>query len=311
MPLHPVAQRLLDDAAASDQLNSHLLPLAVARENFEKLFESLPVEEVRSVEDLSVDTVDGRLPVRLYRSNAPSTTTPLICFIHGGGWQMGSIDSHDGICRAIANETGFTVLSVGYRQPPEYKFPIAPQDCYDALSWAVRSASTLNIDPTRVAVVGDSAGGNLAAAVALQARDNGSPTIACQVLIYPATTFDLERGFNREFEGYVLYRDELQWHKDAYFAFPDDSNSDYASPLDADLAGLPPTFVLTAEYDPLAIAGNALVDKLLADGVRTDHREYEGMIHGFVQFPDLFDTATTAVTDVAEFLRSHLLEGGE
>jgi acetyl esterase len=309
MPLHPVAQQLLDDAAASDQLNSHLLPIAVARANFEKLFGSLPVEDVRSVEDLTADTVGGRIPVRLYRSSAPSATTPLIFFIHGGGWQMGSIDSHDGICRTIANGTGYAVLSVGYRQPPEHKYPTAPQDCYDALAWAVSNAPSLGIDPTRVAVVGDSAGGNLAAAAALQSRDNSRPAIACQVLIYPATTFDLEKGFNREFEGYVLFRDELQWHKDAYFAFADDSTSDYASPLNADLAGLPPTFVLTAEYDPLGVAGSALVDKLLADGVKTDHREYDGMIHGFIQFPDLFDTATTAVRDVAEFLRSHLAEG--
>jgi len=309
MPLHPVAQQLLDDAAASDQPNCHLLPVAVARANFENLFGSLPVEHVSSVEDLTATTDDGELPVRLYKPATAGTTTPLVFFIHGGGWQMGSISSHDGICRAIANSTGYAVLSVDYRQPPEHKYPAAPHDCYGALIWTVTNAATLGIDPTRVAIAGDSAGGNLAAAVALQARDNIGPRIACQVLIYPATTFDLDKGFNDEFEGYVLFRDELEWHKDAYFNCAEDAVSGYASPLNADLTGLPPTFVLTAEYDPLGVAGVALADKLLADGVKTAHRQYDGMIHGFIQLPDLFEAATAAVMDVADYLRAHLADG--
>lgn len=309
MPLHPIAQQLLDDAAASAQPNCHLLPVAVARANFETMFGALPVEDVSSVEDLNATTADGQVPVRLYKPTTADTTTPLVFFIHGGGWQMGSISSHDGICRAIANATGYAVLSVGYRQPPEHKYPAAPRDCYDALVWAVANAATLGIDPGRVAIAGDSAGGNLAAAVALQARDNQGPRIVCQVLVYPATTFDLDKGFNDEFEGYVLFRDEIQWHKDAYFNVPEDAESGYASPLNADLAGLPATFVLTAEYDPLGVAGHALADKLIADGVKTDHRQYDGMIHGFIQFPDLFDAATAAVTDVAEYLCAHLADG--
>ena len=309
MPLHPVAQKLLDDAAASGQPNSHLLPVTVARANFENLFGSMPVEDVASVEELDATTTDGQVPVRLYRPAAAGIGSPLVYFVHGGGWQMGSISSHDGICRAIANATGYAVLSVGYRQPPEHKYPAAPHDCYDALVWAVTNAATLGIDPTRVAIAGDSAGGNLAAAVALQARDNAGPRVACQVLIYPATTFDLDKGFNDEFEGYVLFRDEIQWHMDAYFHCAEDAVFGYASPLNADLTGLPPTFVLTAEYDPLGVAGDALADKLLADGVKTDHRQYDGMIHGFIQFPDLFEAATAAVTDVAEYLRAHLAEG--
>ncbi|MGE0170363.1 alpha/beta hydrolase [Nocardioides sp.] len=309
MPLHPVAQQLLEDAASSDQPNSHLLPVAVARANFENLFGSLPVEDIASFEDLNAATADGQVPVRLYKPNTAGAATPLIYFIHGGGWQMGSLDSHDGICRAIANATGYAVLSVGYRRPPEHKFPAAPHDCYHALAWAVANAATLGIDPERVAIVGDSAGGNLAASVALQARDKGGPGIACQALIYPATTFDLDRGFNAEFEGYVLFRDEVQWHKDAYFTHAEEAESDYASPLNADLAGLPPTLVLTAEYDPIGIAGVALADRLVTAGVRTDHRQYEGMIHGFIQFPGLFNDATAAVADIADHLRAYLDEG--
>lgn len=312
MPLHPIAQQLVDDAEASDQPNSHLLPLAEARANFEAMFAALPVEDVASVEDLTAAIFHTDLPVRLYRPAAATgtRTTPLVLYIHGGGWQMGSLDSHEGICRAIANATGYAVLSVGYRRPPEHKFPAAPHDCYSALVWAVDNADGLGIDPARISVAGDSAGGNLAAAVALQARDNDGPDIACQVLIYPATTFEVDRGFDLAYEGYVLFRDELLWHKDAYFSAAEDASADYASPLNADLAGLPPALVITAEYDPIRIGGDAFADKLIASGVKTDHRQYAGMIHGFVQFPGLFEEATDAVERLAEFIVAHTAGAG-
>lgn len=305
MPLHPVAQQLLDDAASSDRPNSHLLPVETARANFEEMFAGLPVEDVMSVEDFVVPSDGEGLPVRMYKP-AVDGSSPLVVYLHGGGWQMGSIDSHDGLCRAIANESGCAVLSVGYRRPPEFKFPVAPHDCYAALTWAVVNAHQLGIDPSRIAVAGDSAGGNLAAAVSLLARDDNGPALVCQVLVYPATTFDLDRGFDLDLEGFVLFRDEVQWHKDAYFARPGDAECDYASPLDADLAGLPPALVITAEYDPLAAAGEALVDRLSTQGVATEHRRYGGMIHGFVQFPQLFDEAVEAVSDIALYLRRHL-----
>lgn len=308
MALHPVARQLLDEAAASDQPNSHLLPLAVARANFESLFASLQVEQVAAVED-QIAVIDHReIPVRIYRP-AGTVSSALVIYIHGGGWQMGSLDSHDGICRSLANASGCAFLSVGYRQPPEHKFPAAPDDCYGALLWAVQNAAALGIDTARIAVAGDSAGGNLAAAVALRARDEGGPFLACQILVYPATTFDLDVGFDTALDGYVLFRDEVQWHKDAYFGNEEDAASVLASPLDADLAGLPPTLVLTAEYDPLCVAGVAFAKKLAAAGVRTEHREYEGMIHGFIQFPGLFEDATAAVADVSRFLRANLAGG--
>ncbi len=308
MPLHPVAQQLLEDAAASDQPNSHLLAVEVARANFESLYTSLPIEQVASVAHLTATATHGDVPVRLYRPTADDVS-PVVVYLHGGGWQMGSLDSHDGICRAIANASGYTVLSVEYRRPPEHKFPAAPLDCYGALRWAVENADALRIDPARVAVAGDSAGGNLATAVALQARDHGGPALACQVLVYPATTFDLDVGFDPAFEGFVLFRDEVQWHKNAYFGSEEDAASAHASPLNADLAGLPPTLVLTAEYDPLGVAGVALAEKLAAADVKTEHRRYDGMIHGFIQFPGLFEDATAAVEDVAGFLRAHLAGG--
>lgn len=306
MPLHPVAERLLAEAAASDQPNSHLLPIEEARANFESVFGSLPVEDVASVRDLTATTPLGDIPVRLYKPAEAGSPLPLVLYIHGGGWQMGSLDSHDGISRAIANASGYAVLSVDYRRPPEHKFPAAPDDCFAALRWAVDRASELGVDPALVALAGDSAGGNLAAAVALRARDEQGPTLVCQALIYPATTFDLDAGFDMDYEGFMLFRDEIQWHKDAYFASEWEALLEHASPLNADLQGLPPTLVVTAEYDPIAVAGTAFVEKLISQGVKTDHRAYAGMIHGFIQFPGLFEDASVAVADVATFLRAHL-----
>ncbi|WP_432990190.1 alpha/beta hydrolase [Dactylosporangium sp. CA-233914] len=309
MPIHPVAQQLLDEAKASDRPNSHLLPIEVARVNFEAAFGALRVEEIHAVEDLVAPTADGEVPVRLYTPIDAGRELPLVVYFHGGGWQMGSIASHDGICRAIGNASGVAVLSVEYRRPPENTFPAAPEDCYAALAWAVDHAARLGIDGTRVAVAGDSAGANLAAAVALMARDRGGPRLSCQALIYPATTFDVDLGFDLGFEGYVLYRDELLWHRNAYFAKESDASTPYASPLIADLTDLPPTLVLTAEYDPIHAQGELYAESLQRAGVEVLFRRYDGMIHGFAQFPALFEQAGEAVEQVARFVDDHLRRG--
>ncbi|MER6175286.1 alpha/beta hydrolase [Streptosporangium sp. NPDC001681] len=309
MSLHPVAANLLKEAAKSGRPNSHLLPIEEARSNFEATFAALPVEDVAATEDLVVPGTRHEIPVRVYRPDVARAITPLVVYLHGGGWQMGSLDSHDGICRAIANRTGFVILSVEYRRPPEHPFPAAPDDCYAAFVWAVENAEQLGIDPARVALAGDSAGGNLAAAVALRARDQDGPALAGQMLFYPATTFDLELGFDLEFEGLMLFRDEVQWHKDAYFTSPDDALSPQASPLGADLAGLPPTLVITAEYDPIRPQGELFAGRLAEAGVPVQHRRYPGMVHGFAQFPTLFDDANEAVDQAAEFLRERLADG--
>jgi acetyl esterase len=301
-----VAADLLEQAAASGRPNAHLLPIAEARANFEATFAALPVEEVPSVEDLVVPRAPDGIPVRLYRPEAARESGPLVVFLHGGGWQMGSIESHDGICRALANRTGYRVLSVGYRRPPEHPFPAAPDDCYAALVWAVENAERLGVDGSRVALAGDSAGGNLAAALTLRARDSDGPTLAGQVLLYPATTFDLEVGFETEFEGLMLFRDEVLWHKDAYFTDASDASSPYAAPLAADLGGLPPALVITAEFDPIRPQGELYAERLAAAGVPTQHRRFSGMVHGFAQFPTLFDEADEAVLLVAEFLNERL-----
>lgn len=306
MPLHPVAAKLLAESAQSGRPNAHHLPIEEARANFEATFAALAVEEIAFTRDLVAVADNQDVPVRIYRPEGAGQRSPLITYFHGGGWQMGSLESHDGICRALANRTGYVVMSVAYRRPPEHVFPAAAEDCSAALAWAVHRADELGIDPSRVAVAGDSAGGNLAAAVTLRARDEDGPAIKAQVLLYPATTFDLDLGFDLDFEGMILFRDEVQWHKDAYFARADDADSPWASPLSANLTGLPPALVITAEYDPIRPQGELYAEKLTRCGVPTTWQRFDGMVHGFAQFPMLFDEAETAVQRAATFLTGHL-----
>ncbi|MGP3533435.1 alpha/beta hydrolase [Microbacterium sp. RD1] len=308
MPLHPVAADLLRQSAESGRPNAHLLPIEQARENFEATFAALPVEPIAQIEDLSIPAGSHDIPARRYVPATAQPGAPLVVYLHGGGWQMGSLDSHDGICRALANRTGMTFLSVEYRRPPEHPFPAAPDDCYTAWEWAAAASGRLGTDPTRVAIAGDSAGGNLAAAVTLRARDSGGPAPAAQVLLYPATTFDLERGFDLAYEGVMLYRDEVQWHKEAYFTDPEHAVDAQAAPLDADLTGLPPALIITAEYDPIRPQGELYAAKLAAAGVEVQQSTYAGMVHGFAQFPMLFDEAAHAVDEIAAFLRGRLLD---
>jgi acetyl esterase/lipase len=305
--LDPKAQALLDEIRASGRPNAHLLPVSQARANFEALYASLgagrPVQEER---DLEVPVPGARIPARVYRPAADGPL-PLVVYFHGGGWLLGSIDSHDVVCRALANASGAVVTSVGYRLAPEHKFPTAVTDAYNGTRWLAENAGDLGADRNRVAVGGDSAGGNLAAVVALEARELTRPRLAFQLLVYPVTTTDLGRGFDPEYEGFFLYRDELLWHQEHYLRTPEDGRSPLASPLDApDLRGLPPAFVLTAECDPLRPQGEAYAARLHEAGVAVELKQYPGMIHGFFGLDMLFDVAATAMTDAGEALRRAL-----
>ncbi|MFI5428895.1 alpha/beta hydrolase [Aeromicrobium sp. UC242_57] len=276
----------------------------MARANFEANFAALPVDQIHKVEDFVATAPGVDIPLRMYRPS-DAQALAVIVYFHGGGWQMGSIDSHDGICRSLANATGSAVISVGYRRPPESRFPTAPHDCFAALTWIVGHACELGVDARRLALAGDSAGGNLAAAVAILARNGEGPVISCQALIYPATTFDLDVGFDMDFEGVVLMRDEVLWHRGAYFEDEADAASPLASPLGSDLDNLPSTLVITAEYDPLHRQGELFHEALVAAGVDSTLRPFAGMIHGFAQFPMLFDEADAAIAEIGEFISKH------
>jgi acetyl esterase/lipase len=285
----------------------HLLPVEEARRVFDAECAALgPGEDVASVVDVAIEVAGGvRVPARVYRP-LPGTL-PVVVYFHGGGWVLGSIDSHDVACRALANASGAVVVSVGYRRGPEHRFPTAVEDAYAATRWVVDRASSLDVDASRLAVAGDSAGGNLATAVALLARDRGAPSIAFQLLVYPVTTTDLAAGFDIAYEGVFLYRDEMQWHQDNYLASPRDRHDPLVSPLDAaDLRGLPPALVITAGCDPLHAQGELYARALADAGVAVEHVEYPGMVHGFFQLPGVLDDGRAAVERAGAALREGL-----
>jgi acetyl esterase len=272
--------------------------------------QSMPPAEpppIHSVSNTSVPGPAGAIPVRLYRPNA-TARLPLIVYFHGGGFVLCDLDSHDALCRSIANATGFAVASVAYRLAPETRFPEPLEDCYAALVALVARADEWGFDPARVAVCGDSAGGNLAAAVALLARDRKGPRLRHQGLVYPVTDAACDTDSMRELAtGYMLSRESMQGFWNCYLARPADAADGRASVLRVrDLSGLPPATVVTAELDPLRDEGEAYADRLRDAGVPVVGRRYLGMIHGFVSMPAVTPLADRAVADLAQDIRAAL-----
>lgn len=293
MPLHPVAAQMVEDAKTG-RPNAHLLPVEEARANFESDFGSLPKPPIARSEDVEIPVRDNMIPGRvLADTTAPGA--PLLVFFHGGGWLLGSIDSHDMMARKIAIATGCVVLSVGYRRGPDSRFPTATDDALDAVRWAVANADALGADASRLVLAGDSAGGNLAAVTAIRCRDEGGPAVTHQLLIYPVTTCDLEIGFDPEWEGVMLYRDEMLWHQEHYLPGPEARTDPHVAPLLADLAGLPPATVVLGECDPIRPQGRLYAEALVAAGVPVQVEEYAGLVHGFFGLEMLFPEAVEAM----------------
>lgn len=305
MPLDPQAQALLDQMAKLGVPPFHKLTVEEARRNMAAVYRGEP-QDVKRVEDRRIPGPGGEIPVRIYTPES-APPLPLVVFFHGGGWVIGDLDSHDVLCRQIANGAGAVIVAVDYRLAPEHKYPAAAEDCYAATVWAVENAAAIGADPERVAVAGDSAGGNLAAAVPLMARDRGGPRLRYQVLAYPVTDFSFEsRSYVENAEGYGLGRDSMAWFWNHYLPGEAAGADPVASPLRAkDLGGLPPALVLTAEYDPLCSEGDAYADRLREAGVPVEHRRYEGLIHGFLSRPQL-DRGQAAVREMNEALRRAL-----
>jgi len=229
-----------------------------------------------------------------------------LVYFFGGGWTLGQIDTCDGICRRLTNLVGCTVIAAGYRLAPEHKFPAAVQDCLAAVHWVSSHASELKVDPERIAVGGDSAGGNLAAVVALQA---GS-ALCAQLLVYPNTLYGSDTASMRENDDPVLFnRRSVQWYWQHYLASAEDGRDPRASPLLAtDHSGLPPALVITAEYDPLRDEGEQYAEQLRAAGVPVELTRYDGMMHGFFTMSGVLDGGRQAVGQAAEFLRTRFGE---
>ena len=302
MPLDPQAIAVLKQMANAPPVNT--LTPEQARINFEaRPREAGP--EVAKVEDCSVPGTGGGIPVRIY-TPAGTGPFPAVLWFHGGGWVVGSIDGQDAACRHLANASECVVVSVEYRLAPEAKFPEPLEDCYVATAWVAANASSFNADGGRVAVGGASAGGNLAAAVALLARDRGRPTLSHQLLAYPVTDRSFDTGSYRQFgDGYGLTRAAMEWYWQQYLADEADAGNPLAAPLQAaDLSGLPPALVMTAEFDPLRDEGEAYAGRLNAAGVAARCIRYDGLIHGFFGRLSEFDKAKDAVADAAAALKA-------
>ncbi|PZW37584.1 acetyl esterase [Humitalea rosea] len=262
-----------------------------------------PPAEVAEIRDLLAPGPHGPIPLRLYRGVA-ATVTPVLLFFHGGGWVIGDLQTHDGVCRHLAAGAGCTVIAVDYRLAPEHKFPAAVNDAIAALVWVNEQAKTLGIDPARIAVGGDSAGANLAAVLALMARDGAVPPVLWQMLLYPALDLSLSQdSYRRMGEGYVLTTATMAWFRDHYLRSDADVEDWRASPLRAeDLSNLAPALVLTAGHDPLVDEGEAYASRLRASGVAVEQRRYPGQMHGFLTMGKVLPTATAALDDLAQAL---------
>jgi acetyl esterase len=264
-------------------------------------------EVVGEVRDESVPGPSGDISVRVYRP-AADEALPVLAYAHGGGFVFCDLDSHDGLCRNIANLIPAVVISVEYRLAPENRWPSAAEDVYTVTRWAAHNAEAFGGDTRRIAVGGDSAGGNLAAVTALMARDRGGPSLSGQLLLYPMITADFDTESYRLFgRGYYNPKPALQWYWDQYVPSDLDRQNPYASPLHADLAGLPPAVVVIAGHDPLRDEGIAYADALDAAGVPTTRCPYEGGVHGFMTMP-MLDVAHQARRQACSEL-AQLLDG--
>lgn len=298
MPLDSIARQYLDQIARVNPPAVETLSPEEARAQMTPPARPLP--EVAHIEQRRIGGPGGDIPLRIYtpatRTLDPGDGRPLLLFFHGGGWVVGDLETHDGLCRHLANASGAVTVAVDYRRAPEHKYPAAAEDAYAATLWAARNASELGAE-NRLVVAGDSAGGNLAAVAALMARDRGGPPLAQQVLLYPVTDCAFDTPSYLEYaEGFFLTRSAMKWFWEQYVSTPQQALEPYASPLRcADLSGLPPAVVLTAECDVLRDEGEAYAARLQQAGVPVELRRFPGMIHGFVRRTDVFPQALEAI----------------
>jgi acetyl esterase len=264
--------------------------------------------ELKSIEPLAIPSPAGSIPARVYtplKLRKANDLAPCLVFFHGGGWVIGNLDSHDVVCRKLADEGQLVVISVDYRLAPEHKFPAAVDDAVAATTWLAGHAGQLGIDASRLMVGGDSAGGNLAAVVAISARDNG-PALAGQVLIYPAVDFAMKHPSHSEPETSVLLTHSvIKWFSAHYLNHAADGDNGRASPARVtSLAGLPPAYVLTAGADPLRDEGVEYAEHLRQAGVAVTYRHFPGQFHGFFTMGKLLPQANVAASDIGAWLRA-------
>ena len=308
MPLHPQVRAMLDQMEESGLPQLNELPPVDARAQAKLLTELVgPGPEVAHLSEFSIPTSGGEIPARRY---VPADAAGVILWIHGGGWVICDLDTHDAMCRLLANESGCEVVAVDYRLAPEHPFPAPLDDCWDALRWVAEQAGE-----QPVIVAGDSAGGNMAAVCALRARDRGGPELALQVLVYPATSGDLTTqscaAYGSGPDTFLTVAD-MEWFWDHYVGDAGDDSSPEFRPLRAhDHSGLPPTIVVTAEYDPLRDDGFAYAKAVRAAGVPVTHHHYEDVVHAFFSLVNLLDRGNEAVAQVGADIRAAVARQAE
>jgi acetyl esterase len=284
----------------------HTLTPAEARETRNPVFVELggPPSAVEKVQDMQIPGHAGQIPIRVYTPQGKAPF-PVLVYFHGGGWVICNLDTHDAVCRFLSKEVPCVVVSVDYRLAPEHKFPAAAEDAYAATCWVAENSDRIGVDPARMAVAGDSAGGNLAAVVCLMARDKAGPPLMYQVLVYPVTDLSsMDTPSYREHgQGYILTSDSMKYYRGHYLDRDKDALSPYASPLLAkDLRGLPPALVITAEFDVLTDESKAYADRLKEADVPVKYSCYQGMIHAFYSMAGVVDRTRDALRETAEAL---------
>jgi acetyl esterase len=299
MPVDSELQPILDLLSAGPRLDQ--VPLEVLRQG--SAIPTIQWVPVASVVNRKIATPDGDLPVRIYHPRL-DRQLPILVYFHGGGFVLGNLDTHDSVTRSLAVGADCIVISVDYRLAPEHRFPAAVDDCVAAVRWVHLHAAEIGADPMRIALGGDSAGGNLATVVALRLRDEGDPALAGQLLVYPMTQLraPIEGSMAAKGEGYFLTASGVAWFENLYIGDSGHASHPHASPLLArDLSGLPPALVITAEFDPLCDQGEAYASRLSEAGVATTHSRYAGAIHGFFGMPATI--GRRAVAEAANWLK--------
>lgn len=307
MSLDPILKGLLDQMSANPMPKIWEIPPAAGREMYKGMAAMLDPQNVPigKVEDRKIPGPGSEIPIRIYTPvGGGAGALPAVVFFHGGGFVIGDLSTHDALCRQLANEAKARVIAVDYRLAPEHKFPAAADDCFAALSWVASQASTIGVDANRIAVCGDSAGGNLAAVVCQLAKKAGGPHIVYQVLMYPTTIAHAQTGSMKMFEkGYFLEREGMDWFFDAYVPAGQDLKDPKLAPFWGDVKGLPPAYVITAGFDPLKDEGKQYADKMAAAGVPVTYKDYPAMVHGFFNMSAVVPQAKDAIHDVAAKLR--------
>lgn len=311
MPLDPVLKAFLDQVAAMGGPKTWDMQPNEAREAFAGLMQLAGPKDIPigKVTNIAIPAAQAEIAARSYAPVAASSEPlPTLVFFHGGGWVIGSVDTHDGLCRMIANDSGCRVISVEYRPSPESKFPGPVEDAMAAIEWIEKNASELGVDANRLAVGGDSAGGALAAVVTQIAKEKGAPKIAFQLLLFPVTQIGGETTSLREYaEGYFLERRTLDWFYAHYLPADADKTDPRISPLAAkDVSGLPPTYFMLAGFDPLHDEGLQYAEKLRATGVSVTVADYPNMVHDFIYLQAVLPQAAEALNAASKALKAAL-----